>query len=181
MSERCFEGSVRGVVAQNLLDVVRWGSRRDPGQDGSVRSGARPGRAAGRSAPLAQPRLGAGRGPTGRGPTGRGCLRHTHGGPGFDVGRRTKTNIEVVGAVGDLARSMVLERSGCHQQSTRVIVCGRRALGDLIARLADVGLDVGRVTTLAVSPEKPPSAGEARLSGPVKNASDGLSPRARDE
>lgn len=92
-------------------------------------------------------------------------------------------NIEVVvvGAVGDLARSMVPELSGCHQQSTRMVVCGRRAVGGLITGLVDAGLDVVRVTALAVSAEKPPSPGEARLSGPVEHAGDGLPRRARDE
>jgi len=69
-------------------------------------------------------------------------------------------NIEVVvvGAVGDLARSMVPELAGCHQPSTRMIVCGRRAVGGLITGLMDAGLDVERVTELGVPPQQPPSS-----------------------
>lgn len=89
--------------------------------------------------------------------------------------------VVVVGAVGDLARSMVPELSGCHQPSTRMIVCGRRAVGGLITGLVDAGLDVERVTALAVPPQQPPSPGEARLSGPVEHAGDGRSRPARDQ
>ena len=92
-------------------------------------------------------------------------------------------NIEVVvvGAMGDLARSMVPQLSGCHHQSTRMIVCGRRAVGDLTTGLVAAGVVIESVATLTVAPQEPPSPGEARLPGPVKHANAGRSPRARDE
>lgn len=98
------------------------------------------------------------------------------------AGPTTVIDIEVVvaGAVGDLARSMLQQLSG-YEQSTRVVVCSRRALGDLLAGLDEARLDVERVTALTVSPEEPPARGEAQTTNSLKHENGEPSRRVLDK